>query len=110
MSVYQCCFIVPRLEIDVIGFTVMWNKAIGKKLKACQGFQAQNQLSGAHLSAGLLPCTSEAASSLSCSALSSGQGGSRLRAEEVRGSQGKVANLNAGEGTRFGLMGKTLKI
>lgn len=36
-SVYRCCFTVPRSEIDIIGFTVMWNKAIGEKLKASWG-------------------------------------------------------------------------
>lgn len=42
----------------------MWNEAIAKKLKACWGFWAQNQLAGAHLSAGLLPCPLEEAARL----------------------------------------------
>lgn len=64
ISVHKCCFPVPRSEVTLIGFTVTWNKAIAKKLKACWGFWAQNQLAGAHLSAGLLPCPLEEAAQL----------------------------------------------
>lgn len=64
VSVYKCCFTVPRSEITLIGFTVTWNKAIARKLKACWGFWAQSQLVGEYLSAGLLPCPLEEAAQL----------------------------------------------
>lgn len=48
ISVYKCCFKVPRSEINWVRFTkVMWNKATEKKRRACRDFRAQNQLAHA---------------------------------------------------------------
>lgn len=104
ISVYKHCFIVPRSEIDLIGFTVTWNKAIGKELKACWDFRAQNQLAGAHLTAELLLVRLKW---LPLSPAHLAPQGREALGSVVGESQGKVANQNAEEGTRFRRMGNS---
>lgn len=55
MCVSKCCFTIPRSDIDLTRFTVTWNKAIRKKLKAGRGLGTQSRLPWAHLSVAPLP-------------------------------------------------------
>lgn len=98
--VHKCCFTVPRSEVTLIGFTVTWNKAIAKKLKACWGFWARNQLS-----VELLPYPLEEAAQLAPQAR-------RLIGSVVGwggGSWGKVANQKLRR-DQIWVDGQTLKI
>lgn len=102
VSVYKCCFTVPRSEITLIGFTVMWNKAIARKLKACWGFWAQSQLAGEYVSwTSALPIgrgRPACPSGGEVCRLSSGGGEGVVRErQQIRNSE---------EGIRFGLMSK----